>query len=89
MDHYAETDRLLRREFGLGATRYDGPALLELEPALKRRQRRRMALHDRRQLHPEKLMRAWRQVFHAQGVECASIANCANWSSSAVWRGGS
>ena len=35
MDHYAETDRLLRSEFDLGATRYDGPALLELEPALK------------------------------------------------------
>ena len=35
MDHYAQTDRLLRSEFDLGAMRYDGPALLELEPALK------------------------------------------------------
>ncbi len=35
MEHYAQTDRLLRSEFNLGATRYDDSALTQLEPALK------------------------------------------------------
>src|SRR5581483_8070395 len=35
MEHYAETDRLLRETFHLGAVRYDDDALLQLEPALK------------------------------------------------------
>ncbi len=35
MDHYAEVDELLRREFDMGAKRIDGQALLELEPALR------------------------------------------------------
>jgi D-amino-acid dehydrogenase len=32
---YATTDQLIRREFGVGATRYDCDALVELEPAIK------------------------------------------------------
>src|SRR5262249_8210852 len=35
MDHYAETDHLLRESFGLAAKRYDGDTLTQLEPALK------------------------------------------------------
>src|SRR5207247_4893894 len=35
MEHYEQTDRLLRESFGLPATPYHGDALLELEPALK------------------------------------------------------
>jgi len=69
MDHYAETDRLLRSEFGLGATRYDGPALLELEPALKPGSAGAWHYTTDAQLHPGKLMRAWRQVLQTQGVD--------------------
>ncbi len=35
MEHYAETDQLLRDEFNLPATRYDGDAATALEPAIK------------------------------------------------------
>jgi D-amino-acid dehydrogenase len=69
MAHYAQTDRLLRREFGLGATRYDGPALLELEPALNPGSAGAWHYPTDAQLHPGKLMRAWRQVLQAQGVD--------------------
>jgi D-amino-acid dehydrogenase len=69
MDHYAETDRLLRSEFNLGATRYDGRALLELEPALKPGSAGAWHYTTDGQLHPEKLMRAWRQVLQEQGVD--------------------
>ncbi len=69
MDHYAQTDRLLRREFNLGATRYDGPALLDLEPALKPGSAGAWHYTTDAQLHPEKLMRAWRRVLESMGVE--------------------
>src|SRR5450755_4471081 len=35
MDHYAETDHLLRTSFNMPAKRHDGDSLLSLEPALK------------------------------------------------------
>jgi D-amino-acid dehydrogenase len=35
LEHYAQTDRLLRETFGMPAVRYDADALVELEPALK------------------------------------------------------
>lgn len=68
LDHYAQTDRLLRSEFGLGATRYDGPELLELEPALKPGSAGAWHYTTDAQLHPEKLMRAWRRVLEDHGV---------------------
>ncbi len=34
-DHYAQTDALLRREFSLAATPYDGDDLPEFDPSLK------------------------------------------------------
>lgn len=34
-EHYAETNRLLAEEFQMPAVRYDAPALVELEPALR------------------------------------------------------
>jgi len=69
MDHYAQTDRLLRSEFGLGATRYDGAALLDLEPALKPGSAGAWHYTTDAQLHPGKLMRAWRRVLDEQGVD--------------------
>lgn len=69
MDHYAATDDLLRREFALGATRYDGPALCELEPALKPGCAGAWHYATDAQLRPDKLMLAWRGALEAQGVE--------------------
>lgn len=69
MDHYTETDRLLRVEFNLAATRYDGPALSELEPALKPGCAGAWHYASDAQLRPDKLMLAWRRALEAAGVE--------------------
>jgi len=69
MEHYAETDHLLRNEFDLGATRYDGKALLELEPALKPGSAGAWHYETDGHLRPDKLMLAWRRVLEKTGVE--------------------
>lgn len=69
MDHYAETDHLLRAEFNLAAMRYDGPALCELEPALKPGCAGGWHYATDGHLRPDKLMLAWRRTLEAQGVE--------------------
>lgn len=69
MEHYAQTDRLLRSEFNLGATRYDGPALMNLEPALKPGSAGAWHYAGDGHLRPDKLMSAWRRVLEANGVE--------------------
>lgn len=69
MDHYAQTDHLLRSEFDLGATRYDGAALCELEPALKPGCAGAWHYTTDSHLRPDKLMLAWRQALAARGVE--------------------
>ena len=69
MEHYASTDELLRREFNLGAQRYDGAALCDLEPALKPGCAGAWHYTSDAQLRPDRLMLAWRQALDAQGVE--------------------
>jgi D-amino-acid dehydrogenase len=69
MDHYGETDRLLRSEFGLGAARYDGAALCELEPAIKPGCAGAWHYTTDGHLRPDKLMLAWRRALESQGVE--------------------
>jgi D-amino-acid dehydrogenase len=69
MEHFAQTDELLRREFGVGATRYGGQALLDLEPALKPGSAGGWHYMTDGQLRPDKLMRAWRRTLEGQGVE--------------------
>lgn len=69
MDHYAETDQLLRAEFDLPATRYDGAELRELEPALKAGVAGAWQYATDGHLRPEKLMSAWRRVLEESGVE--------------------
>lgn len=69
MDHYAETDDLLRSEFELGATRYDAGALLALEPALKPGSAGGWHYTTDGHLRPDKLMAAWRRTLDSQGVE--------------------
>ncbi len=68
MDHYADTDRLLRSEFNLGATRYDGQALLDLEPALQPGSAGAWHYETDGHLRPDKLMLSWRLVLEQQGV---------------------
>jgi D-amino-acid dehydrogenase len=69
MEHYAETDRMLRSEFDLGATRYDGSALTELEPALKPGSAGAWHYATDGHLRPDKLMSAWRRLLEAKNVE--------------------
>jgi D-amino-acid dehydrogenase len=68
MDHYAETDHLLRDAFGVSARRLDPDELLAAEPALKPG----LAggwLYDRdAHLRPDRLMASWHRVLAARGV---------------------
>ena len=69
MEHYTETDRLLRTEFGLGANRIEPDQLALLEPALKPTLSGAWQYRTDGQLRPDKLMAAWRRVLEAAGVE--------------------
>jgi D-amino-acid dehydrogenase len=69
MEHHAHTDRLLREHFDMPATRYDGPALTELEPALKPGLAGGWHYPRDAHLRPDKLMASWRQLLLARGVE--------------------
>jgi D-amino-acid dehydrogenase len=68
MDHYAETDHLLREHFGLAATRHDGPALNALEPALKPGLAGGWHYMTDGHLRPDKLMDSWRRLLEQRGV---------------------
>jgi D-amino-acid dehydrogenase len=68
MEHHAQTDRLLRESFGMGAERYDGEQLIELEPALKPGLAGGWVYRCDAHLRPDKLMSSWRQVLEARGV---------------------
>jgi D-amino-acid dehydrogenase len=68
MHHYAETDRLLRESFGLAAKRYDGDALLLLEPALRPGLAGGWYYSAEAHLRPDKLMSSWRQLLEARRV---------------------
>ncbi len=68
-DHYTQTDALLRREFSLAATPYDGDDLLEFEPSLKPGSAGAWLYPSDGLLRPDKLMAAWRRVLEQSGVE--------------------
>jgi D-amino-acid dehydrogenase len=68
MEHYAETDRLLRQSFDLAAKRYDGDALLQLEPALKPGLAGGWLYENDAHLRPDKLMSSWQRVLEGHGV---------------------
>lgn len=68
MEHYAQTDRLLRESFGLPATRYSGDALLELEPALQPGLAGAWHYDGEAHLRPDKLMSSWRSLLEMKGV---------------------
>jgi D-amino-acid dehydrogenase len=68
MDHYAQTDRLLREAFGLAAKRYEGDDLLRLEPALKPGLAGAWYYSGEAHLRPDKLLSSWRSLLEARGV---------------------
>ena len=68
MDHYAETDKLLRDQFNLPATRHDGGALTKLEPALKPGLAGAWHYEGDAHLRADKLMSGLRRVLEARGV---------------------
>lgn len=69
LEHYAETDRLLRTEFDLGAKRYAGDALQQLEPSLRSDVAGAWHYAGDGHLRPDKLMSAWRRSLESLGVE--------------------
>ena len=68
MDHFAETDHLLREHFGQGADRYDGAELAKLEPALKPGLAGGWHYTADAHLKPDKLMSSWKSLLEARGV---------------------
>ena len=68
MEHHAETDHLLRESFDMGAERYDGDRLLELEPALKPGLAGGWVYKSDAHLRPDRLMASWRRILEGRGV---------------------
>jgi D-amino-acid dehydrogenase len=68
LEHYTETVRLHRTHFGLEATRYEGGALRELEPALKPGLAGGWYYANDAHLRPDKLLASWRRLLEAGGV---------------------
>ncbi len=69
MRHFTRTAQVLHDEFGLSATRYEGDALLGLEPALMPGLAGGWHYHADAQLRPDRLMAAWRRALKARGVQ--------------------
>ncbi len=68
MEHHAATDHLLRESFDMGAERYDGDRLVELEPALKPGLAGGWLYRSDAHLRPDRLMSSWRRLLEARGV---------------------
>src|SRR5262245_39230023 len=68
MDHYAETDGLLRERFDMGAVRYEGESLERLEPALKLGLAGGWHYPGDAHLRPDKLLSSWRALLESRGV---------------------
>lgn len=68
MDHFAESNRLLREHFGHGADRYDGDDVVALEPALKPGLAGGWHFAGDCHLRPDKLMSSWKDLLASRGV---------------------
>jgi D-amino-acid dehydrogenase len=68
MEHYAETARLLNEHFHVTTTRYNGAALVEVEPALKPGLAGGWHCPGDAHLRPDKLLSSWGRVLEAGGV---------------------
>jgi D-amino-acid dehydrogenase len=69
LEHYEETGRLLRQSFNVPAERFDGDALLALEPALRPGLAGGWLHRSDAHLRPDRLMACWRQALQARGVK--------------------
>lgn len=67
-EHYRSTEKMLRDEFGVGATPYDGDQLIEIEPALKSGLGGAWHYEDDCHLRPDKLMDSLRAKLEQRGV---------------------
>ena len=68
MAKFAKTDQMLREALDLAATRYDGDALVQLEPALKPGLAGGWHYQQDAHLRPDKLMSSWRHVLRSMDV---------------------
>jgi D-amino-acid dehydrogenase len=74
MDEYVATNELMSHTFQCAAKRFDGEALIELEPALKPGLAGGWFYHDDAHLRPDKLLSAWRAQLESEGANF--ISNC-------------
>jgi D-amino-acid dehydrogenase len=65
---YAEVDHLVREHFQMAATRLDGDAVSELEPALQSGLAGGWHYPGDAHLRPDKLMASWRRLLEGRGV---------------------
>ena len=68
MEHFAETNQLLREHFSSGADRYDGDEVSKLEPALKPGLAGGWFFSADAHLRPDKLMSSWKSLLSSRGV---------------------
>ncbi|HJZ59774.1 MAG TPA: FAD-dependent oxidoreductase, partial [Gemmataceae bacterium] len=68
MEHYAATDELLRKEFGVAAKPFFGDDVSRLEPALKPGLGGGWLYETDAHLRPDRLMSSWRARIEAAGV---------------------
>ena len=74
---FQSTDELLRNEFGVGATRYSGEQLAELEPALKHGFGGAWHYEGDCHIRPDKLMSAMRAKLEERSVQIVEGQNVA------------
>lgn len=68
MEHFAETNQLLRTHFNHGADRYNGDEVSKLEPALKSGLAGGWHFPGDAHLRPDKLMSSWKMLLESRGV---------------------
>lgn len=68
MDHFAETNAILREHFQHGAERYSGDEVVNLEPALKPGLAGGWHFPGDAHLRPDKLMSSWKTLLESRGV---------------------
>lgn len=68
LEHFAQTDELLRKEFGMGAERLDGEQLVQREPALKPGLAGAFYYKQDCHLRPDRLLSSWRKLLEQRGV---------------------
>lgn len=74
MREFAESDRLLREHFGVGATRIEGGELRDFDPALKDNLAGAFHYPGDTSVRPDLLNRSWRERLESRGVRF--VENC-------------